>query len=211
MKYPHRYAWLLLFTFGSSYAQDQADAPTKRLNSETRLKVTSPNSTQNYVYSKYEYPDSTGAALTIHNSLPKSGIRYTGPDGEKFVYAVFWTRITNNTAKPFELKINFPLDSFEVPTSSANHIKLLLPPDIMTIDKEPKFDYGLAVKSFLDQGINKSSSLTRTINPNESSGFYVLTLANRGVNGTLRTELYIKDQSLFYKINDKEIHCGMID
>lgn len=65
---------------------------------------------------------------------------------------VFWTRITNETINPIELKIDFPLDSFEIPSSSGIYMKLLLPSDKMTIDKEPLYDYGLTIKSFLDTG-----------------------------------------------------------
>ena len=149
---------------------------------------------------KYEYADSMGKRLIIHNSFPKSGGSYTDPNGKKYVYAVFWTRITNETINPIELTIDFPLDSFEITSSSDNYMKLLLPSDTMTIDKEPLYDYGLPIKSFLDTGINKSYSLKRTINPKESTAFYVVMLSNKGVDGTLRTGLSLKGQNLFYKI-----------
>ncbi len=166
---------------------------------------------EKYIDTKYEYTDSTSARLIIQNSFPKSGINYTDPNGKKYVYAVFWTRIINETVNPLELTIDFPLDSFEIPFSSGNHMKLLLPSDTMRINKEPLYDYGLAVKSFLDNGIHKSSSLKRTIHPKDSSAFYVITLSDHGVNGTLRTGLSLKEQNLFYRINDKEIHCGQIN
>jgi hypothetical protein len=172
---------------------------------------------------KYEYADSMGKRLIIHNSFPKSGGSYTDPKGKKYVYAVFWTRITNETINPIELTIDFPLDSFEITSSSDNYMKLLLPSDTMTIDKEPLYDYGLPIKSFLDTGINKSYSLKRTINPKESTAFYVVMLSNKGVDGTLRTGLSLKGQNLFYKISayksisghplmdEKEINCGSIN
>lgn len=172
---------------------------------------------------KYEYADSMGKCLIIHNSFPKSGGSYTDPNGKKYVYAVFWTRITNETINPIELTIDFPLDSFEITSSSDNYMKLLLPSNTMTIDKEPLYDYGLPIKSFLDTGINKSYSLKRTINPKESSAFYVVMLSNKGVDGTLRTGLSLKGQNLFYKISayksisghplmdEKEINCGSIN
>lgn len=161
-------------------------------------------------YTQYEYIDSLGTELTIQNSFPKSGINYTDRRGKKYVYAVFWTTIANNSTEPFELSIDFPTDSFELPALSGNYIKLLLPVDTMTLEKEALFDYGLAVKPFLDRGIGQSSSLKRIIYPKQTSGFYVVILSNRGVNGTLRTELYVKDQNLFYRINGKEIRCGKI-
>lgn len=172
---------------------------------------------------KYEYADSMGNRLIIHNSFPKSGGSYTDPNGKKYAYAVFWTRITNEIINPIELTIDFPLDSFEITSSSDNYIKLLLPSDTMTIDKEPLYDYGLPIKSFLDTGIIKSYSLKSTINPKESTTFYVVMLSNKGVDGTLRTGLSLKGQNLFYKISvfksisghplmdEKEINCGSID
>ena len=129
----------------------------------------------------YEYADSMGNRLIIHNSGPNSKVNYTDPNGKKYNYAVFWTQITNETINPVELKIDFPLDSFEFPRSSGNYMKLLLPSETMTLDKASLSEYGLAVKSFLDTGINKSSSLKRTINPKESTAFYVVTLPNHAV------------------------------
>ena len=112
------------------------------------------------------------------------------------------------------MTIDFPLDSFEIPSSSGNYMKLLLSSDTMTIDKQPLYDYGLTIKSFLDNNRHKSSSLKRTIHPKGSSAFYVVTLSNRGVggvSGTIRTGLSLKEHTLFYRINDKEIHCGKIN
>ncbi|MFC0774216.1 hypothetical protein [Terrimonas alba] len=171
----------------------------------------SANHNGNNFHTKYEYPGSNGARLIIQNSFPKSGVNYTDPNGKKYVYAVFWTQIINETFDPLELTIDFPLDSLEIPSSSGNYMKLLLPSDTMTIHKEPLYDYGLTIKSFLDNNRYKSSSLKRTINPKGSSTFYVVTLSNRGVDGTIRTGLSLKEQNLFYRINDKEIHCGKIN
>ena len=171
----------------------------------------------------YEYADSMGKRLIIHNSVPNSKINYTDPNGKKYIYSVFWTQITNETINPIELKIDFPLDSFEFPISSGNYMKLLIPSETMTPDKASLADYGLAVKSFLDTGINKSYSLKRTINPKESTAFYVVTLSNHGSGGALRTGLSLKGQNLFYKISvykmatelplmdEKEIICGSIN
>ena len=166
---------------------------------------------ENNFNTKCEYTESNGARLIIQNSFPKSGINYTDPNGKKYVYAVFWTQIINETFDPLELTIDFPLDSFEIPSSSCNYMRLLLPSDTMTIDKEPLYDYGLTIKSFLDNNRYKSSSLKRTINPKGSSTFYVATLSTRGVDGTIRAGLSLKEQNLFYRVNDKEIHCGKVN
>jgi len=163
------------------------------------------------IYSKYEYIDSKGKNLIIKNSFPKGGMKYKDAKGNQYVYAVFWTQITNETSNPLELNLDFLSDAYEYPASSGNYIRLLLPSDTLTTDKIPLFNYGLEVKSFLDNAIDKSSSLKRTINPNESTAFYVVTLSTKGVNGTLRTGLSIKGQNLYYKINDKEIGAGKIN
>ena len=198
--------------------QNKPDPPKEKIKSETK-----DVSTSGWIDTKYEYTDSIGKSLIIQNSFPKSGINYTDPNGKKYIYVVFWTGIINETLSPFEFTIDFPSDSFELPSSSGNYMKLLLPSDTMTMDKEPLFDYGLTVKSFLDNNLHKSSSLKRTINPKESSAFYVVTLSTQGVNGTLRTGLSLKGQNLFYKIScysstpdlslmdKKEINCGSIN
>jgi hypothetical protein len=181
---------------------------TKTLNSTKNVQSQKPS-----IYSKYEYTDSIGRSLIIQNSLPRGGLKYTDRNGDVYVYAVFWTRITNETDNPLELKIDFPVDSYEIPFLPGKYFKILVPPDTMTLDKEPVFNYGLTdLGSFLDKSIHKSSSLKRTINPKESSGFYVVMLCLiEGAHGTLRTGLSLKGQNLFYRINDKEIHCGSIN
>jgi hypothetical protein len=198
-----------LFSCGQDSRSTSDTGDIKKL--DTTKNAGSPKSLRQYIHTQYEYTNSIGASLIIENSFPKSGGNYTDPNGKKYIYAVFFTRIINETADPFELAIDFPVDSFEIPSSSGNYMKLLLPSDTLTSDKEPGYDYGLALKSFLDNDRHNSSSLKRTIPPKGSSAFYVVTLSTRGVNGTLRTGLSLKEQDLFYRINDKEIHCGKIN
>ena len=164
-----------------------------------------------YIDTKYEYTDSTGRSLIIQNSFPKSGTHYTGPTGKGYIYAVFFTRIVNETDDPCELTIEFPAESSELPFAPGVDYRLFFPPDTATFDKLPLYDYGLGLKSFLDNGLSKPSSLKRTISPKESSAFYVVTLSNKGVNGTLRTGFSLKEQDLFYRINKTEIRCGKIN
>jgi hypothetical protein len=172
---------------------------------------------------KYEYADSMGNRLIVQNSLSR-GIKYTDPTGKEYSKIMFWTRIINETDNPLELNIDFPAESYEVPSLPGKYFKILLPPDTMTLDKEPLQDYGMRdLKSFLDNSIHKPSSLKRTINSKESSGFYVLILFDKGVSGPTRTGLSIKGQNLFYKVtrytgkqgvslvDEKEIHCGSIN
>ena len=172
---------------------------------------------------KYEYADSMGKRLIIENSHSR-GIKYTDPNGKEYSKIMFWTRIINETEKPLELNIDLPVHSYEVPTLPGKYFKILLPSDTMTINKEPLQDYGMKdLKSFLDNSIHKPSYLRRTINPKESSGFYVVILYDYGVSGPTRTGLYLKGQNLFYKVtrytgkqgislvDEKEINCGSIN
>jgi hypothetical protein len=119
--------------------------------------------------------------------------------------------------------MEFPVE-YEVPSLPGKYFKILLPPDTMTLDKEPLRDYGIKdLKSFLDNNIHQPSSLKRTINPKESGGFYVAILFDEGVVGPFRTGLSIKGQNLVYKVtryagkqgvllvDEKEINCGSIN
>lgn len=162
-----------------------------------------------FINTRYEYAGTKGKKIIIENSLPKGGLNYTDSNGKKFVYAVFWTRIVNQTINPIELTIDFQVDSFEIPSSSGNYMRLFIPPDKMTADKMHLHDYGLTTKSFLDNS-HKSSSLKKKIHPNGSNYFYVVARSNRWVGGPLRTGFSLKGQNLFYRINDKEIICGKI-
>lgn len=168
----------------------------------------------------YEYADSMGKHLIIQNSFPK-GDGYTDPNGKEYFKVIFWTRVTNETDNPLEVKIDFPVDSYKFQSLPGKYFKILIPSDTMTIGKESLYDYGMTgLKSFLDNSIHKPSSLKRTINPNESSGFFVVILVDKGVGGPFRTGLSMKGQNLFYEvsryagkqlIDDKEINCGSIN
>lgn len=116
------------------------------------------------VYTKYEYNDSKGAKLTIQNSFPKGGMKYKDLNGNEFVYAVFWTKIMNETDNPLEVKIDFPIDSYEIPSLPGKYYKVLIPSDTMTIKKVPSLNYGLKdLAPFFDKSSDKPSSLKRTI------------------------------------------------
>ncbi|WP_433763813.1 hypothetical protein [Flavobacterium ginsenosidimutans] len=171
--------------------------------------------TDKSVYTKDVYTNSKGAKLTIQNSFPKGGIKYTDTKGNKYIYAVFWTRIINETDDLVKLKINFPVDSYEILGLPKKYYKTLIPSDTMTIQKIPLFNYGLTnLEPFFDKNIDKPSSLKRAIKPKEATGFYVVTLRLIGDGdkfGVLRTEISLKGQKLFYKIRDKEIECGSIE
>ncbi len=172
---------------------------------------------------KYEYADSMGKHLIIENDGPR-GEGYTDPTGKEYFKTIFWTRITNETDNPLELKIDFPEDLYELPSSPGRYFKILLPSDTMTLNDLKLLNYGRkALESFLDNNIQKPASLRRTIRSKESSGFYVVILFDKGVGGPFRTGLSIKGQDLIYRISryegkrggslmdEKEINCGNIN
>jgi len=201
-----------------SCGQDQTNSPKETIKSEPKEIVTSPGSNEKY-HTKYEYTDSIGKRLIIQNGFPKGGT-HTDPNGEVYDYRVFWTRIINETDNPLELKIDFPVDSYEYPGLPGKYYKVLVPSDTITVDSN-----GLAgLKPFSDNSIHKLSSLKRTINPKESGGFYVIIpTLYEGAQGALRTGLSLKAQDLLYKISlikgpppislisEKEINCGSIN
>ena len=204
---------LIVATTGVISCEQSSKSTPNTVDKKTLDSTKNVRSLKPSIYTKYEYTDSIGSSLIIQNSFPRGGMKYTDSKGEVYVYAVFWTRIINETDNPLELNIDFPVDSYEVPSLPGKYFKILIPPDTMTFDKEPLFNYGLTdLKPFLDNSIHKSSSLKRTIGPKELSGFYVVLLCLiEGAHGTLRTGLILKQQNLFYRINDKEIHCGSIN
>ncbi|MEO5594319.1 MAG: hypothetical protein ABIR15_08750 [Chitinophagaceae bacterium] len=221
MKYIYVYALIWMFVFCTSCGgQNKPDAAKEKIKAETKNVVTSSAS----IETKYEYTDPMGKLLIIQNSLPRGGTKYTDPDGDVYNYVVFFTQIINETGNPLELKIDFPVNSYEVPSLPGKYFKILVPPDTMTPDKEPLFNYGLTdLESFLNNGIHNPSSLKRTIDPKDSSGFYVvMRCLIEGAHGTMRTGLSLKGQDLFYRIkidgsksntrsSDKEIHVGSIN
>jgi hypothetical protein len=221
MKYTHVYVLFLVFVFHTSCGQSQTNAPKDISKSETK-----DLSASRWIYSNYAYTDSIGKHVIIQNSFPKGGTKYTDPNGEVYTYAVFFTRIINETDNPLELKINFPVDPYEHPDIPGQYFKIFFPPDTMVLDKEPLFNYGLTdLKSFLDNNRHKPSSLKRTINPKESGVFYVVNLnirLNRGWQGEggTREGFSLKEQNLYYRIKNDgskskssglEIHCGSIN
>ena len=179
------------------------------LNAESFMPKTTAK--QKNIDSRYTYIDTNGHNLIIENSFPRGGLKYKDPKGEEYVYAVFWTRITNETNYPFEMIMKFTENSYKLESSPARFFKLFIPTDTFTNIKEPQFNYGLDLEKYLDNNYYNQAELKRTIGPKASSGFYVITLFNKGVNGTLRTGLRIKDKKLIYRINDKKIYCGNIN
>ena len=150
-----------------------------------------------YIDTESNYTDSTGIVVIIQNSLPK-GVGYTDATGKYFGGRIFWTRVINETATPLELTINFPADSFAMVPSSDSYLKIFLPTDTMTIDKETLYSYGVTgLESLLDTCFNKPTMLQRTINPKEECLFYIGVLFLGESQGAARAGLVLKDQKLF--------------
>lgn len=175
---------------------------------------------------RYTYADAMGKRVIFTNSLPR-GTAYTAADGKNYFRWIFWSGITNETEKPLEIDMNFPAAFYEVPGATGSRYKILVPPDTMTVDKEQLFNYGMTgLSAFVDTAIHKSSTLKRTIQPNQSTGFYIvlLSLSTDVATGfTMRTGLRVKGQNLVYTItryadkkdhpllSQEDISCGSIN
>lgn len=92
------YPFLLILIFCISCSGDRKPALSKNNNgSEPEILSGTVKPDERNVHNSYEYADSVGKRVMIQNSVPKGGITYVGADGKQYVYAIFWTRITNET------------------------------------------------------------------------------------------------------------------
>lgn len=173
--------------------------------------VSANNFHSNYVDTKVIYKDSEGDLITVLNSLPKGGLKYTDPTGKDYVYAVFWSRIINDTEHPIELTLNSFEESYHLASATDRIFKLYIPEDTLAIGNEASVNYGLNLEEFLNDHYLEQPYFNRIIPSKEANGFYFIILFNKGVEGTLRTGLSIKEQSAYYKVNDMEIECGKIN
>ena len=166
------------------------------------------------------YSETANNGIIIQNSFPRGGPyidstgKYTG-----YSFLIFFTRVINETASPLELTINFPADSFATGEGGNVYLKLFLPPDTMTLDKESLYNYGVTgLESFID--FNKPTMLKRTINPKEECLFNIVavfyqTIGTERTNqssGGNRAELVLKGQDLFYRMIPQidSLPCGHI-
>jgi hypothetical protein len=169
------------------------------------------HSKEQYRDTRDVYIDSAGRQLIIENSLPKGGFKLTAPDGKKYIYTVFWTRITNKTDEPLELAMEFSEDFYSLPTDAGKSFKFIIPGDSMVYYKEPLFNYGLDPEIYVNTDFFEPASLNRIISPQKFRSFYMVTLFNKGVEGPLRTGLVISGKNLFYRVNGIEIPAGKIN
>ncbi len=168
------------------------------------------------------YSEAATNGVIIQNSFPKGGpyLESTGKVSEPS-FLIFFTRVINKTSTPLELTINFPADSFATGEGKNFHLKLFLPPDTMTLDKESWYNYGVTgLESFLN--FNKPTILQKTIKPNEEFLFHIGTVfypargaeraGYQGLRGGNRAELVLKGQDLFYRMIPQidSLPCGHI-
>lgn len=157
------------------------------------------------------YSETSINGVILENSYPKGG-GYTDPNGQRFGYTIFWTRLVNETDAPLELTISF--NSYTIFPSPESFLKLFLPTDTMTFSKTVLYDYGVDLESFLAAGFHSPTMLQATINPNEEYFFNIGALFNQE-NGVARAELVLKGEDLFYRILGPQldpvlIPCGHI-
>jgi hypothetical protein len=162
------------------------------------------------------YSETNTNGIVIQNSFPRGG-PYKGPVKKNFNYShlVFFTRVVNNTQATIELRINFSADSIPIPDTPDTFVKLFLPSDTMTPEKQSIFDYGVKdLKSF-----DNPTRFQKTIKPKEECLFLVeaifyqtvATPENRDRKGN-RAELVLRGQRLFYRMPPQidELPCGQI-
>ncbi|MGK7390258.1 MAG: hypothetical protein ACNS60_07900 [Candidatus Cyclobacteriaceae bacterium M2_1C_046] len=197
---------------GKIAIESEIEASTKNNNKQ----LSQNHDIERYIYTDTTYTSSTGKEITIQNSLPKGGgiapdgTQYFDSSGKRYAFAVFWTRIINETNTPLELNIDFPADSFAIFTPPDSYLKLFLPTNTLTYDKLSTYNYGLTgIKSFLDTHFNKATNCKKTIDPNEEHIFYVATLSYQA-SGTPRAALILKDQDLYYRMSISPSGSGII-
>lgn len=167
--------------------------------------------------SKTEWYSTTNThGIVIQNSFPKGG-PYNGHTTKHFNYShlVFFSRVVNETEASLELTIDFSSDSIPIPHSPDTFVKLFLPLDTMTYDKQSSLDYGVtALESF-----DNPTRFHRTINPGEDCLFNVVAIfyqtkatAENRQRGGNRAEFILKGQELFYTMSPQidSLPCGTI-
>lgn len=167
-----------------------------------------------WIDTEERFTDSLGRVVSIYNSYPRGGgyQHSNQQDG----YRIFWTSIVNESATPLKLTVAFPVDSFPTFTSPTAYIKALVPPNTMSMEKLEQFDFGVTnIKSLLDHGFKKPSTLQVTVNPNEEYFYHTLFLFHES-EGRTRSALVLKGQELFYRISIDSyppllIPCGRIE
>ncbi len=166
---------------------------------------------RNWIDSEVKYSFATQKDVIFTHSLPKGGGLYY-LKGIKYSHVIFWTRIHNQTSTPVKLQLTFP-DITYLQSPNA-HIKILLPKDTMSHEKEQLFNYGLTGLDFLLNDHTKQVKiLKKTIDLNRDYYFYIPVFMHE-INGIARASIVLKGEKLFYKISIGKdtayIPCGSL-
>ncbi len=205
-----------LFSCGQkNKSQNKITADIEKLDSIkiTENKKPQADNLKRFIDTEYKYIDTIiGKSLIIQNSLPKGGLEYTAPNGKRYVYAIFWTRIINEADNPIELAIDVHATSFLRIDSPNNYFKIFVPNKRINFDKLSLLNFGIGdLGAILDDKLQKASSLQRTISPKNASSFYIITLFSHGLDSPVRAGLSIKEGNLLYTVNGQEIQFGQIN
>jgi hypothetical protein len=169
---------------------------------------------RNWVDTEVNLTDSRGNTVMVTNSLPKGGGVVVYQNGKKYGYVNFWTRMSNQSANPIELKVKFPEVTFF--KSPDSYIKIVLPKETMKIEKVQLFDYGLTnFQSLLNDESNQLVILQKKISPQEDYLFYVTVFFHIEGSGSARAKFELNEKELFYKISMGSdttlIPCGSLE
>jgi hypothetical protein len=166
---------------------------------------------RNWIDTEVKYSFANQKDVIFTHSLPKGGGQYN-LKGIKYNHVVFWTRINNQTSTPIKLQVTFPNITYL--QSPDAHIKILLPKDTMSHEKEQLFNYGLTGFEFLlNDNTRQVKTLIKTIDPKKVYYFYIPVFMHE-INGFARASIVLKGEKLFYKISIGKdtafIPCGSL-
>ena len=166
---------------------------------------------RNWIDTEVKYSFANQKDVIFTHSLPKGGGQYN-LKGIKYNHVVFWTRINNQTSTPIKLQVTFP-DITYLQSPDA-HIKILLPKDTMSHEKEQLFNYGLTGFEFLlNDNTRQVKTLIKTIDPKKDYYFYIPVFMHE-IKGSARASIVLKGEKLFYKISIGKdtafIPCGSL-
>lgn len=63
---------------------------------------------------------------------------------------------------------------------------------------------------YLDADRHEPAGLRTTLHAGDTTGFYIVLLFNKWVDGPLRTGLHITGQDIFYRVHDLDMLCGKL-
>ena len=164
---------------------------------------------QHHIYKEYKYSDVSGKNIIIQNSFPKGGgqiepgglMGYYDWQGNHYGHIVFWTRIINETAKPLEININFPVNFGTIPNLVKPSFRFFLPPNTITLDQLPLYNYGLTgIKNHIDDTFHHPPQSQKTIPPHGTYMFYISMLVF-DTEGSIRNGFILKEEELFYNVS----------